>query len=443
MSIQSEVSRVAYVGNNSDEYPYPVPFYFFEETDLVVVVTDAAGVDEVLGLNADYVVSGTGNPAGGSVVTLAAIPEASVVTIYRDVAAVQQTSYEEADAFPAKSHERALDRLTMLCQQVVRALRRSYRVRESDGDVNEVPTVPNSILGLGPSKQPRTYTAAELAVWLNLTQQFFGEGTKAWLTEDERALAVPDFLGQVGVQLDDFTLWVANGIAAGDWTDPTSGIPDGAVTTAKIASGALSADVTGRSKMVDGYLTLAKIAAGIFTADAAGREKFAAGFVDSGLCGSGLWNAIAPAGAVLQTVQAVNSTFSTVLGIIPADNTIPQNSEGNEILTASITPSSSSNKILVRAVFFGSTFSVISTTMAIFRDSIANAIAAVRFVGGGYDTSGVIEWLDSPASTSALTYKMRAGPAVSDPLYVNGINTGTQVYNGVGRCTITLQEIKG
>jgi microcystin-dependent protein len=44
------------------------------------------------------------------------------------------------------------------------------------------------------------------------------------------------------------------------------GVPDGAVTTAKLATNALTADATGRLKMQDGFLTAAKIAAATITA---------------------------------------------------------------------------------------------------------------------------------------------------------------------------------
>lgn len=44
------------------------------------------------------------------------------------------------------------------------------------------------------------------------------------------------------------------------------GLPDGSVTTAKIASGALSADATGRLKMADGFVTTAKIGTAQVTA---------------------------------------------------------------------------------------------------------------------------------------------------------------------------------
>ena len=44
------------------------------------------------------------------------------------------------------------------------------------------------------------------------------------------------------------------------------GLPDGTVTTAKLADGCLTADATGRAKMADGYITTAKIADAQITA---------------------------------------------------------------------------------------------------------------------------------------------------------------------------------
>ncbi len=225
-----------------------------------------------------------------------AVPAASRVTIFREVEAIQTTVYEENGEFPAKTHERALDRQTMLNQQNARAFDRALKVRESDGKKDELATVANSVIGFGGDFQPRTYTPEQLAVWMNLTQQVFGQGTKTWLTNSDRSTARPDFLGQVGVQLDNASLWVANGTSAGNWTEPVPGIVDGSISTVKLADGALSADSTGRAKMADAFITLAKIGAGIFTADSAGRGKFASGFIDSGLCAAGLWNAIAPVG---------------------------------------------------------------------------------------------------------------------------------------------------
>src|SRR2546429_363610 len=57
------------------------------------------------------------------------------------------------------------------------------------------------------------------------------------------------------------------------------GVADGAVTTAKLADGALSADAPGRAKMADGFVITAKLLDGALSADATGRAKMADGFV--------------------------------------------------------------------------------------------------------------------------------------------------------------------
>jgi len=78
-------------------------------------------------------------------------------------------------------------------------------------------------------------------------------------------------------------------------------IADGSVTTAKLATNALTADVAGRLKMQDGYVTVAKVATGTFTADAAGRAPFAAGFADASLLASD----------AVTTVKILNANVTT------------------------------------------------------------------------------------------------------------------------------------
>ena len=443
MSVQSETSRISHLGNSSNVIPYAVPFFFFDDSDLVVVVTNESRFDQKLVLGTDFTVSGSGHPEGGEVVTIEPIPSTSVVTIFREIAPVQNTSYEEADAFPAKSHERALDRLTMLCQQLMRAVRRSYRVRESDGDVNEVVATANTILGLSSSRQPRTFTTSELASFLNLTQQYYDRPTKSFSDSGERAIAVPEFVGQLGTQRDEASVWISTGTTAGEWSliDALPGA--GEIIVSMLADGVLSADVTGRAKMADSFITLAKIAGGAFTADVTGRGKFATGFVDSSLLAAGAAVANMPPGTVVQTVFERVETMATISSNILRNNTIPQATAGAQVLAASITPRSASNKVLVTMVFMGSTDSGTNDwAVAGFRSGVANAFAVgngVRY-GTNYGTTVVLQWLDEPASATAVAYTMRAGSTTN--LYVNGDFNGVRLYGGAGACSILLQEIK-
>jgi hypothetical protein len=85
-------------------------------------VADSLGVEDPQMMGTDFTLTGKGNPAGGSMVMTWAVPTSSKVTIFRIVPFTQETAYEEGDAFPAKSHERALDKLTMEVQQVSRGL---------------------------------------------------------------------------------------------------------------------------------------------------------------------------------------------------------------------------------------------------------------------------------------------------------------------------------
>jgi hypothetical protein len=78
----------------------------------------------------------------------------------------------------------------------------------------------------------------------------------------------------------------------------TGMIADGAITTAKLADGCLSADAAGRAKMANGFIvtakigdaqiTTAKLADGVLSADAAGRAKMADGFLTAAKCASGV-----------------------------------------------------------------------------------------------------------------------------------------------------------
>ncbi|MEO8205318.1 MAG: hypothetical protein ABI615_04000 [Chthoniobacterales bacterium] len=97
---------------------FPVTFYFFSPSDLIVQLTDAEGGVTTLVQDGDYSVSGTADPVqgyinGGTVTTDLTCGADCGITISRTVEATQPLVYNENDKFPAKSHERGLDRLTM------------------------------------------------------------------------------------------------------------------------------------------------------------------------------------------------------------------------------------------------------------------------------------------------------------------------------------------
>lgn len=126
MTVSSEQSQVPYVGDGSTKI-FPIPFYFLENTHIKITMVDLLGNSIPLVQNIDYTVSGAGNQTGGSATLSVAPPNLTSILIYRLVPATQLTDYQPNDDFPAESHERALDKLTMLVQQVSESDSRALR----------------------------------------------------------------------------------------------------------------------------------------------------------------------------------------------------------------------------------------------------------------------------------------------------------------------------
>lgn len=133
MTVTSSTSSVSYAGNGSTT-AFAVPYYFLEETHLLVTLLSAAGVETTQVLTTNYTVIGAGVLSGGTVTMLVAPPSGSSLFIRRSVPATQLIDYVANDAFPAETHEQALDKLTMLAQESDYLLGRAMVLRETDVD---------------------------------------------------------------------------------------------------------------------------------------------------------------------------------------------------------------------------------------------------------------------------------------------------------------------
>ena len=143
-----------------------------------------------------------------------------------------------------------------------------------------------------------------------------------------------------------------------------------------------------------------------------------------------------PAGSV---IQVVNATYSTIVS--SSTNTFIDSG-----LTATITPKFATSKILVLANLSGvakTTTSGINlmsrlvrnSTTILSMDDMAAYTLATTFVAVG---SVSADYLDSPATTSATTYKVQfASDGNAAVVYVNYYNN---ISNG-SSSTITLMEI--
>lgn len=149
------------------------------------------------------------------------------------------------------------------------------------------------------------------------------------------------------------------------------------------------------------------------------------------------------AGAIVQQVDTLSNAVATGTTAVPADDTIPQNTEGNEFMTLAITPTSSSNKLIIEsvAVLAHSTDNVLMC-MALFQDTTANALAAVptTIPEAGGNVNMKLYHSMTAGTTSATTFKIRAGGNVGSTTTFNG-SAGARWYGAITHSYMRITEV--
>lgn len=202
MTVPSSTSRDQQAGNGVTTV-FTVPFRILDQTHIAVYLT-VSGVTTLLVLTTHYSVSGIGG--SNTTVTFVAAPaNGATVTFLRSVPITQETDYVPNDPFPAESHERALDKLTMIAQQLDEIGDRSLTLPEqvSGVSVELPPPAANNLIGWNVAGTAlRNWTAAELTTSIayanKLYQIFNGTGAQTVFTLSQD----PGSLGNLEVTID-------------------------------------------------------------------------------------------------------------------------------------------------------------------------------------------------------------------------------------------------
>ncbi len=149
------------------------------------------------------------------------------------------------------------------------------------------------------------------------------------------------------------------------------------------------------------------------------------------------------AGAVIQVVNVQDGATSSGTTLIPQDDTIPQNTEGFEVMTLAITPTNASNILYIDVVVHMGTTAAGYQVVALFQDSTADALAATGHVNVTNDTTVTIKFRHkmTAGTTSSTTFKARIGQNNAGTVRFNG-NSGARVFGGVAASSITITEIQ-
>ncbi|MFN7010031.1 MAG: hypothetical protein ACK4PN_08360 [Allorhizobium sp.] len=178
-----------------------------------------------------------------------------------------------------------------------------------------------------------------------------------------------------------------------------------------------------------------------------GRKSGSAGIVQE-ITPDELRDLFLPVGSVVQTVSATPYTANANLSAnIPLDDTIPQNTEGTEILTATITPKSTTNKLRIRfaGVAVPTKVGPSDITWAIFNGG-AGAIRAGSVVASdaGYAVTlaGEVEYVPGVLTAQTISVRVGATGASTNPVRMNG-SSAARLLGGAQGATLIIDEIKG
>jgi len=141
-------------------------------------------------------------------------------------------------------------------------------------------------------------------------------------------------------------------------------------------------------------------------------------------------------GKVKQAVYANSNAFISSTTTVPFDDTIFQNTEGVEVLTAAITPTASNSILKFEcSVTFGNA-SGYSGQLGLFQDTTADALASSYCYIYGYGHL-TIQHLMTAGTTSSTTFKIRAG-ASGGTIGING--TSSRIGGAIPHTTFSIIE---
>lgn len=239
MTISSEVRKAGPFDGNDSTTELPFAFKVFSASDLYVVIADEIGTETVLALTTDYTVTlnADQNVSPGGTVTLAApLATGNTAVVSSKLPNLQPTDLTNQGGFYPKVVTSALDRLTILVQQLAEKLSRSLKLAIStpDGVDAQLPApVPYALIGWngagdGFQNTDPTYSTA-LATDLSSTASGKGASLIGYLPPETGAVG-----RTVQGRLHDFVS-VKDFGAVGDGV-----VDDTAALVAAVASGATS-----------------------------------------------------------------------------------------------------------------------------------------------------------------------------------------------------------
>lgn len=144
--------------------------------------------------------------------------------------------------------------------------------------------------------------------------------------------------------------------------------------------------------------------------------------------------------------MSVPGTVVSGTALIPADNSTPQNTEGDQFFSKAITPTATMNvlEITLNVMLASSTVGGNAITSALFQDSTAAALAARTAQSSG--TNAVVEQVWTyrmrAGTVSSTTFNIRVGGNAAGTTTLNSASSGSQLLDAAATIsTFMIEEL--
>ena len=147
-----------------------------------------------------------------------------------------------------------------------------------------------------------------------------------------------------------------------------------------------------------------------------------------------------PLGKVVQVVNFQTGAAATGTTIIPLDDTIPQITEGDQYMSLAITPTNTSNILIVEVVCQVAASVISAMAVALFSgpaDAVAVCFSRID-ADNGFLPLTLTRSLVA-GGTGAITFTVRAGMNSAGTTTFNGISL-TSRYGNIPKSSITITE---
>lgn len=129
---------------------------------------------------------------------------------------------------------------------------------------------------------------------------------------------------------------------------------------------------------------------------------------------------------ILGWASMTDNVIRTATTIMPADNTKPQITEGDEAFSISYTPKRDDSIIEIKAVISGSASAGVNSSAAMFMAGQSDCLIATRTTVQGLQTLSV----EMPSwGTTSKTFSVRHGPSIAGTSYIGSQIGATPFYD--------------